>query len=143
MDFEVELNRVIKEKEKEKEGILEYIATLKMQLNQFKSAQEELIKNGINVPVDISSVIAKLENININTLETITADDLNLLNEAYIKSKEYKELIEREIVKELGIELKEEVELKGIEVGLKIETKDSNISNSNKFDGGLFDGLLM
>ena len=143
MDFEVELNRVIKEKEKEKEGILEYIATLKMQLNQFKSAQEELIKNGINVPVDISSVIAKLENININTLETITADDLNLLNEAYIKSKEYKDLIEREIVKELGIELKEEVELKGIEVGLKIETKDSNISNSNKFDGGLFDGLLM
>lgn len=103
MDYTKMLEEAIKEREAKKDKIQEYIANLKMQVKQMLTAESTLKEVGYTYSDKLKSVLNKIENININTVSSITEEDKAILTEEYDKSKLLIEEVEGNIKKLLGI----------------------------------------
>lgn len=108
IDFELELNKAIKQKEKEREVLFQEITRLKMQVATYRESMQELSKLGVTLPTEqIINTLNKLENITIDTLDTITDEDIKILQTTYTFTTEKVTETEKLIMDELKLTPKE------------------------------------
>lgn len=139
IDFELELNKAIKKKEKEREILFQEITKLKMHVATYKESMKELSKLGVTLPTDqITKTLNKLENITIDTLDTITEEDIETIQTVYKFTTEKVVETEKIIMKELKLAPEEVIEQKTIQSTATVSIVDELDLNQS----GLFDALL-
>lgn len=140
-NYEAELKKAIKVKEKEKEVMYGELSRLNMHLSTYREGLKELSDAGFNKTADflfkgeLEAVMSKLVNVTIDTLNTITEDDIKVISNAYQAVLKYQQQIEKEIEVELGLRKNE---AKEVELGLSKNEAEEVAEQS----GGLFDDLL-
>lgn len=103
MDYTKLLEDAIKERELKKEQLQEYIADLKMYVKNLLKTENVLTSVGYSYSNEVKLILNKIENITVNTVNTITEEDKQVLSNEYTKSQNLIKELEHNIQKLLGI----------------------------------------
>lgn len=104
MNYESLLNDAIKTREAKREKLQEDIAVLKMHAKQVIKNEEKLREIGYSYTEDFKNTLVKIENVSLNTMDSITEEDLAALDIEYNTTQDLIKSVEASIRELIGLE---------------------------------------